>query len=79
MDLEYLQRRRLHNLSGQPAPVLHHPYLKEVLLHVCMEKEGVVYFTAYVYNIVLILPYTHLPVCTSGLLEMLMLVLSMDI
>ena len=23
--LEYLQRRRLHNLPGQPVPVLHHP------------------------------------------------------
>jgi len=22
--LEYLQRRRTHNLSGQPVPVLHH-------------------------------------------------------
>ena len=63
MDLEYLQRRRLHNLSGQPAPVLHHPYLKEVLLHVCMEEEGVVYFTAYVYNIVLILPSHSIYLC----------------
>ena len=24
MGLEYLHRRRLHNLSGQPVPVLHH-------------------------------------------------------
>jgi len=23
--LEYLQRRRIHNPSGQPVPVLHHP------------------------------------------------------
>ena len=28
---EYLQRRRLHNLSGQPVPVLHHPQSEEVL------------------------------------------------
>ena len=36
--LEYLQRRRLHNLSGQPNPVFHHPYLtEEVLPHVTME------------------------------------------
>jgi len=24
-DFEYLQRRRIHSLSGQPVPVLHHP------------------------------------------------------
>ena len=33
--LEYLQRRRLHNLSGQPVPVLHHPQSEEVLLYEC--------------------------------------------
>ena len=36
MGLEYLHRRRLHYLSEQPVLVLHHPYCKEVLLHVCM-------------------------------------------
>jgi len=35
--LEYLQRRRLHNLRGQPVPVLHHPQREEVLPHVHME------------------------------------------
>jgi len=25
VGLEYLQRRRLHNLPGQPVPVLRHP------------------------------------------------------
>ena len=25
---EYLHRRRIHNLSGQPVPVLHHPQSK---------------------------------------------------
>jgi len=35
--LEYLQRRRLHNLSGQPVPVLRHPQREEVLPHVQME------------------------------------------
>ena len=25
VGLEYLQRRRIHSLSGQPVPVLHHP------------------------------------------------------
>jgi len=35
--LAYLCRRRLHHLSGQPVPVLHHPYCKEVLPRVCME------------------------------------------
>ena len=29
--LEYLQRRRIHNLSGQPVPVLCHPQREEVL------------------------------------------------
>jgi len=37
VGLEYLQRRRLHNLSGQPVPVLHHPQSEEVLPHVQME------------------------------------------
>jgi len=30
--LEYLQRRRLHNLPGQPVPVLRHSQREEVLL-----------------------------------------------
>ena len=34
---EYLRRRRLHNLSGQPVPVLHHPQSEEVLPHVQLE------------------------------------------
>jgi len=36
-DFEYLQRRRLHNLPGQPVPVLHHPQRKQVLPHVQTE------------------------------------------
>jgi len=28
MGLEYLQRRRVHNLPGQPVPVLCHPFVK---------------------------------------------------
>ena len=35
--LEYLQRRRLHSLPGQPVPVLRHPQREEVLPHVQME------------------------------------------
>jgi len=35
--LEYLQRRRLHDLPGQPVPVLHHPQTEEVLPRVQME------------------------------------------
>jgi len=35
--LEYLQRRRVHNLPGQPVPVLHHPQRVEVLPHVQTE------------------------------------------
>ena len=34
MGLEYLQRRRLHNLPGQPVPGLRHPQREEVLPHV---------------------------------------------
>jgi len=34
---EYLQRRRIHNPSGQPVPVLRHPQREEVLPHVQME------------------------------------------
>jgi len=32
--LEYLQRRRIHNPSGQPVPVLRQPQREEVLPHV---------------------------------------------
>ena len=35
--LEYLQRRRIHNLSGQPVPVLRHPQREEVPPHVQTE------------------------------------------
>ena len=35
--LEYLQRRRNHNLSGQPVPVLRHPQSEEVLPHVQLD------------------------------------------
>jgi len=35
--LEYLQRRKLHNLCGQPVPVLRHPQREEVLPHVQLE------------------------------------------
>ena len=35
--LEYLQRRRLHNLPGQPGPGLRHPQREEVLPHVQTE------------------------------------------
>ena len=37
VGLEYLQRRRLHNLPGQPVPVLRHPQREEVLPHVQTE------------------------------------------
>ena len=35
--LEYLQRRRLHSLPGQPVPGLRHPQRGEVLPHVQVE------------------------------------------
>ena len=34
---EYLQRRRFHNLPGQPVPGLRHPQREEVLPHVQTE------------------------------------------
>ena len=37
MGFEYLQRRRLHNLPGQPVPVLRHPQREEVLPRVQLE------------------------------------------
>ena len=36
-SLECLQRRRLHNLSGQSIPVLCHPHHEEVLSHIGVE------------------------------------------
>ena len=35
--LEYLQRRRLHSLPGQPGPGLRHPQREEVLPHLHLE------------------------------------------
>ena len=37
MGFEYLPRRRLHNFSGQPVPVLYHLQSKKVFPHVCLE------------------------------------------
>ena len=37
MSLEYLQRRRIHNLPGQPVPVLCHLYCEEVPSHTDVE------------------------------------------
>ena len=37
VGLECLQRRRLHNLTGQPVPVLRHPQREEVVPHVQLE------------------------------------------
>ena len=37
VGLEYLQRRRLNNLPGQPVPVLRHPQREEVLPYVQTE------------------------------------------
>ena len=37
VGLEYLQRRRLHSLPGQPGPGLRHPQREEVLPHVQVE------------------------------------------
>ena len=37
VGLEYLQRRKIHNLSGQLVPGLRHPQSKEVLPHAQVE------------------------------------------
>jgi len=37
VGFEHLQRRRIHNTSGQPVPVLCHPQSNEVLPRVQME------------------------------------------
>ena len=37
VGLEYLQRRRLHSLPGQPGPGLRHPQREEVLPRVQLE------------------------------------------
>ena len=37
MGLEYLQRKRLHSLAGQPVPVLCHPHSKLGLPYVHIE------------------------------------------
>ena len=37
VSLQYLDRRRLHNLSGKPVSVLCHSYHKEVFPHVIVE------------------------------------------
>jgi len=37
VGFEYLQRRRIHILPGQPVTVLHHPQSEEVLPHVQIE------------------------------------------
>jgi len=37
VGLEYVQRRRIHSLPGQPVPVLRHPQSEEVLPHVQLE------------------------------------------
>ena len=63
--LEYLQRRRLHNLPGQPVPVLCHPQSEEVLPHVHMQLP--------VLQFVAIAPCLNLP---SFSLKPLLLVLS---
>ena len=37
--LEYLQRRRLHNLPGQPVPVLRHPQREDLLVSCCLRSS----------------------------------------
>ena len=51
VGLEYLQRRRLHHLPGQPVPVFCHPQREEVLPHVQMESP-----------VLQLVPIAHCPV-----------------
>ena len=48
VGLGYLQRRRLHNLPGQPVPVLRHPQREEILPHVQTEHVSS-FFTRFGY------------------------------
>lgn len=41
--LEYVHRRRLQNLSGQPISMLQHANHKEVLLHIRAKLSGFKY------------------------------------
>lgn len=47
MNLEYLQRRKLHSLHGQSVPVLHHSNGKEVLPHAQNILHAIFYFSLY--------------------------------
>jgi len=67
--LEYLQRRSLHNLSGQSVPGLRHPQSEEVLPHVQMEfpmlpSYNIDYSRLY-YYIILYPDYTSLTATDS--------------
>jgi len=57
-DLEYLQRRRIHTLSGQPVPVLRHPQSEEVLPHVQTELP-MLQFVPIPYVAISIVLYQH--------------------
>ena len=39
VGLEYLQRMRIHNLSGHPVPVLRHPQSEEVRVKISVEAD----------------------------------------
>ena len=41
--LEYLHKRKIHNLTGQPVPGLRHPQREEVLRH-AQTKHPMLYF-----------------------------------
>ena len=54
---EYIQRRRLHNLPGQPVPVLRHPQSEEVLPHVQMELPTLQFVPITLFFLLLIFTY----------------------
>ena len=64
--LQYLQRRRLHNLPGQPVPVLRHPQREEALPHV---QTNFLCFSLCPFPLVLSLNITE-PHCTARSLQL---------
>ena len=46
VGLEYLQRRRLHSLPGQPGPGLHHPGSRICRSQECAVEASLIFFSS---------------------------------
>ena len=67
VGFEYLQRSRLHNLPGQPGPVLRHPQREEVLPHVQVELPMLQFVPVKDENIISMISHAHGQSGTSSL------------